>query len=149
MEELTYKSLANAMLRCHDNHHYQVCVVFKYRQSLEEVISEFSSKIFAEGVYMEVDCDPYRQSKTGWLQFRGNSSICFVAMDDFNPRGRKFNELLYEAGIDMGYVYAELHPLLVQYKAVDGSPYTTELDIQPFDAELMEYLDEFKIIKEE
>lgn len=98
---------------------------------------------------MDVDYDPYRQSQTGWLRFRGNSSICFVTMDNFNPRGRRFNELLYEAGIDMGYVYAELQPLLIQYKAVDGSPYTTELDIQPFDTELMEYLDGFKIIKGE
>ena len=149
VEELTYKSLANAMLRCHDNNHYQACVVFKYRQSLEEFINELKEMSFEDGVYLEIDFDPYRMTKTGLLTFRGNSSIRFVAMDDFSSRGHKYNELLYEAGMDMGYVYTELYPLLINYKAVDGSPYATELDVKPFDAELMEYLDGFKIIKEE
>ncbi len=149
MEELTYKSLADTMTRCHDNRRYQACVILKYKESLEQILLELSTINFDDGVHLQVDRDPYRMSIVGRLLFRGSSSIYFVAMDDFVPRGHKYNEILYEAGIDMGYVYAEMYPLLINYKAVDGSPYATELDIQPFDTELMDYLDGFKIIKEE
>lgn len=149
IKELNYKTLADVMTRCHTNRRYQACVVFKYRQSLNDFIKEFEGIDLGKNVYIDENYDLLEMAYSLSIQFNGESSLSFWVARDSNISGRKFNEILYETGLSDYYIYSELYPALVEYKAIDGSPLIEEFEVEPFDKEILDYLDGFNIIKED
>ena len=135
------------MLRCDTYKHYQVCIVFKYAHSIREFGKALEDTDLGRRARIYKCTDPFRP-ETFKIQFNGDSNINLVTATEFDVSKHKFNEILYESGISEDYIQRELYPALVGYRSIDGSPFIEGFSVEPFDKELMDYLNGFNIITE-
>lgn len=128
------------MTQCSYNSFYEVLVVFKYRHSYKECL-----RVLMQDPAMR---ELIRIRGSGAIMgFGGGSYVRFEVEGGLHGRGGRYSEILYESGLDEYYIYSELMPMLINYSPRECGPIVTH-DTEPFDKELMEYLDGFKIIEE-
>lgn len=155
LRELTPETLGDVLTRCSANRNYQACIVFKDNSSILQFVEEIrisdlcgsACRYFGASPVLVGDLNLHTGVPEFGILFDQNSFLEFYTAGHFNDRGCRFNEILYESGLESSYIFLKLCQVLADSEAAGGSPRMEEIEPEPFDKELLEYLDGFNVIK--
>lgn len=139
MEVLNTNSFCEALVRCYDNQHYKVCVVFGSTVTYIPFINELH-RCYSTTSIPGVTTVDAREDSARIIFHNGSCVEMFVLRE--NHRGRRCNEMLYDDGLDVDAHRDILCHMLVPYRNLKDS------SEDPFDEaeELDEFLNGFRIV---
>lgn len=150
METSPHHALSDVMMRCHVNKNYQACIVFENELVLKDMVMAFKELREKEKKDDTWSIVIWQTSHCrAKIKFPNDSAIAIYHESDPELYKHRYNDLLYEDSMSDEYVDLKIAPLLVRYVAVSGSPIMARFSAPtPKDEELTEFLDSFKILKE-
>lgn len=142
MEALSIQSFADALTRCHDNHHYMVCVVFGSTVTYIPFINELRRRCSTTSIPGVAAV--YVRNDNARIMFLNGSCVDMFVLNE-SQHGRRCHEMLYDDGLNVDANRYILAPMLVPYRNLKDS----SEDVFDEAEELDEFLNGFRIVDNE